>query len=537
MLLAVDGSAKTQSAPFWVPRAGQCVMASIALSRVLVHPSLTPADPTLLSGAEHLERAVRWVHSSEVLDIAPLLRGGELLLTGGEILARSTPAQQRRYIRDLARRRVTAVAIETGTRLPSIPTALLESAADEDFPVIELRRVVPFVQVAEAINAALVDSEVSHLRLSTALAHALSGIVAEGGGTQQVLTELARRTGTSTALFHATGEPIAVAQTSTDMEPRHMSDWTTSAVTAWVRVRGVRVALLAMLPDGAADAELAAVAAERGAEALGVVLLRGRPPSLRDLAEAELVRVCSSSSASPAQVLHLGGTIGMQPRQPVTAIAAACPDAVVLRQLDGLLRQHGTVASDRPTDDETHILLSLRRPDSPALSRSLLLADLRTWSADKSDLTVAVGPVCLTLAGAPLSVSAAVRTLHHPSGATEAVVDTCERIPERLVVGEDAPTDVSRLVDEQFATFAHLTPPDRDRLLTTLECYFDSGCNKTVAADRLHIGRQALYGRLEHAFALLGGDPTGTTLALSVHLMTRLRHLASEWVLDSARPN
>ena len=64
----------------------------LTLDIVLKHPSLARAEPHVLVGRDELRRRVRWIHSSEVLEIASLLRGGELLLTGGQMLARATPA-------------------------------------------------------------------------------------------------------------------------------------------------------------------------------------------------------------------------------------------------------------------------------------------------------------------------------------------------------------------------------------------------------------------------------------------------------------
>src|SRR6202158_2471386 len=59
-----------------------CRMALI-LRDVLDHPVLRPADPVLLSGPDHLDHVVRWVHTADLYDIAPLLRGDEVLLTNG----------------------------------------------------------------------------------------------------------------------------------------------------------------------------------------------------------------------------------------------------------------------------------------------------------------------------------------------------------------------------------------------------------------------------------------------------------------------
>jgi purine catabolism regulator len=129
----------------------------LTLERVLGHPSLQRGEPCVRAGAAGLQRRVRWIHSSEVMEIASLLRGGELLLTGGEMLAGASASDQRRYVRQLSERNVAGVAIEIGVGLPTAPPALVDEADDLGFPLIELRRRIPFVDVAEAINAELVN--------------------------------------------------------------------------------------------------------------------------------------------------------------------------------------------------------------------------------------------------------------------------------------------------------------------------------------------------------------------------------------------
>lgn len=79
---------------------------SIELGAALEYQSLKSAEPPrfLNNVPEALNRPVRWVHSSEVLDIAPLLSGGELLLSGGQALAGVTAERQADYVRELAAR-------------------------------------------------------------------------------------------------------------------------------------------------------------------------------------------------------------------------------------------------------------------------------------------------------------------------------------------------------------------------------------------------------------------------------------------------
>ena len=154
----------------------------LTLERVLAHPSLTPSAPCVRAGSAGLQRRVRWIHSSEVIEIASLLRGGELLLTGGEMLAAAPPPEQRRYVRQLAERNVAGVAIETGPSLPAVPAAVLDEAEALGFPVVELCRRIPFVDVAEAVNAELVDESVTPLRYGGGVAPRLCRAPARGGG-------------------------------------------------------------------------------------------------------------------------------------------------------------------------------------------------------------------------------------------------------------------------------------------------------------------------------------------------------------------
>jgi len=55
----------------------------LTVADVLQMPSVRGADPEVLAGARQLDRQVRWVHTTELADIGPLLRGGDLVLTTG----------------------------------------------------------------------------------------------------------------------------------------------------------------------------------------------------------------------------------------------------------------------------------------------------------------------------------------------------------------------------------------------------------------------------------------------------------------------
>lgn len=497
----------------------------MTMANVLRHPSMAAADPVLRAGRGGAERRVRWIHSSEVLEIAPLLRGGELLLTGGEMLADASPSEQRRYVRELAARQVAGVAIETGPRLPQLPAALLDEATEAGFPVVELRRVVPFVDVAEALNAELVNESVTRLRYGGDLARSLSSLLGDGGGLQELLDELCRRTRTPVALFDRAGDLLTQTAEAEFATPPSLL----GAITSRIAVRGAHAATLAFYPGPDADLDLLALAGERAGEALALALLRTRPPSARDFAASELARLAARGEDHRGRVDQLGELIGFDRNAAVVALAIGGSTSLGLPGLDGLLWRHGAVAIDTQ-GFEARVVLSLAgrssaRPRGAAGARGALVAELEAWVQHQPGLVVAVGPVVpalrmITASMGPAEACLARQSTHGPG----MVVDAAATMAVDWLSSDSLRPRAQRFVQGQLAMLLSARRSERDVLMETLEVYLDHGCNKTRTAEALHVQRQSLYGRLERVFTLLGGDPTGTERALALHLALKLRH-------------
>ena len=56
---------------------------ALTVEMALALPSVRRGLPKVVAGRRNLDRPIRWAHSSEVPDIARLLKGGELLLITG----------------------------------------------------------------------------------------------------------------------------------------------------------------------------------------------------------------------------------------------------------------------------------------------------------------------------------------------------------------------------------------------------------------------------------------------------------------------
>jgi purine catabolism regulator len=130
----------------------------------------------LVSGHEAAKTHVRWVHSTELPDPTPWLRGGELLLTTGMQL--KGPKAQRELIERLADHEIAGLGFGTGFAHKRLPAALLSAASKRSFPLFEVPYELPFIAITERAFAQLVNERYEMLQrnmVGDVLAEALTG--------------------------------------------------------------------------------------------------------------------------------------------------------------------------------------------------------------------------------------------------------------------------------------------------------------------------------------------------------------------------
>ncbi len=131
---------------------------------------------TLATGQENAGRTVRWVHSTELLDPTPWLRGGELLLTTG--LQLDGAKVQREFLQRLADAEIVGLGVGTGFVHKKVPAALLGAARKRGFPLFEVPYELPFIAITERVFAQLLNERYELLQRNMAgdvLAEALTG--------------------------------------------------------------------------------------------------------------------------------------------------------------------------------------------------------------------------------------------------------------------------------------------------------------------------------------------------------------------------
>ncbi|WP_219417222.1 PucR family transcriptional regulator [Pseudonocardia nigra] len=477
----------------------------LPLREVLDDPSLAAADPVVLAGGDRLSRTVSWVHTSEVLNIADLLRGGELLLVGGVALETADAHERRRYLRALAARSVAGLAIETGGRLPTVPDEMIDEAEALGLPLVELRRVVRFVEVTQAINGHLIHESVRRLQLADQISHALAEAMASGAGLPELMQVLSGRTGADTELVSLTGELIAAGFARGD-EPAGMHD---HAVTAPVAIAGVTVAVLTLRPLPHTDLRLLDSARDRAPEVLSLALMRVRSPSHVERDVRDFLRMTVGGPTSRKRYADLAARLGVATAGPYVTVVAEFGGPAGSASIDAALRRRGRLTIAQVHEERYLAVVAL---GGTALSRGRrdVLTDLRS-AALRPGAQVAVGPGAHdvdTIGRSMRESAAALDVLAARSLGT--VVDAAELGVERLLLALGEPTVIDQFIDEQLGPLIEL---DRDRgsdLVDTLIAYVRHLGRKTDTAAALHLQRQSLYQRLEKIFAALGDAPSGS---------------------------
>lgn len=480
---------------------------SLSLREVLDDPALVAAHPVVRAGWSGLESPVRWVHTSEVLDIAQLLRGGELVLVAGVLLAGAGDEALRTYLDSLADVGACGLAIETA-RLGGLPAALVDAARARDFPLVELTEVVRFVDVTRAVNSRLVAESVRELHCNDEVSRTLTGVLAANGDLAAMTAALRDLTGCSITLRSVAGAVIARSEIAGARPPGY-------ARIVPVDAAGVTVASLEVAPRPGVDLHMIAAACRRAPEPLALALLRWRPLTRSDQHLREVFRLLLPTGRA-------GRTAARR-----TEDARALRIATAELGLDGPGFFVGVVATaTRGTVPTAELSEALRMDDVPVLSElrdAMHLSVLRFHRRrDRAD--------CVD------DLVARLRATALPSVLRVGITDPADDLPA-LALGLPAAVTAARLADDrQYVRLARevavhhfvaqldptivdgflesvlgpLLSTDRsDHLLLTLAAVHRTG-SRVAAATALAIHRQTLYQRLERIESLLGRPIDGT---------------------------
>ena len=146
-----------------------------------------------------MRHPVRWVHSSELADIGPLLREGDLLLSTGMAMADGDQGLVE-MVDSLADSGAAGLVIELGRRWTQLPQALIAACDARSLPLITLAREVRFAAVAQAVGERIVDQQLEELREAQRVHETFTELSIGEAGPGDILEAVQRLAGAAVVL-------------------------------------------------------------------------------------------------------------------------------------------------------------------------------------------------------------------------------------------------------------------------------------------------------------------------------------------------
>lgn len=520
-------------------------------------------EPRVAAGEEGLDRPVRWVHAAEIPDIAALLRGGELVLTTGIGLP-GHDAGLRTFIGELAEVGVAGLVVELGRRYPGqVPKVMVGAANRCGLPLVELRRVTPFVRITEAVHALIVDAQLTELRATEEIHQRFTELSVEGAEPAEVVRQAAGLAGCPVVLENLARQVLAYdpagarAESLLDGWEQHSrrirparrtaydpdAGWLVTTVGARGHDWGRLLLRWAPPPGGAPPPVRLTILLERAAStlALGRLIRRDADGLERQLHQTLLTALLDHTRpvdevALRARALgvtlhrrHLvgvvvryrcdepvGGDLQVRLRDLAEAVGQAVRDA-------GL----GGLASVID-DNSVGLLLALRAAAEEDRALTAFATALRRLRPGAAVPPEGASPVLVAAGSGVDTLLQARRSLVEARQVAEAARRARREVPVFRLPHVGLPGLLHLLRDEpRLQTFverelgpvlAYDAEHPRDQLLGTLRAYLDSGRNKSAAAGLTHLSRPAFYERLARLARILDTDLDSVEACLSLHV-------------------
>jgi sugar diacid utilization regulator len=137
-----------------------------------------------------LDRPIRWVHTTELIDPSLYLQGGELILTTGVWRKRSD--DEKRFVASLVR--ANACGLVYGLPKPNarMLPGLVSECERNELPLLEASYELPFMSISQAFVGSLTDERQQALLRAIRRNDHFVRLVAGGGGSAAILGVLAR---------------------------------------------------------------------------------------------------------------------------------------------------------------------------------------------------------------------------------------------------------------------------------------------------------------------------------------------------------
>lgn len=529
---------------------------TLTMQDVMADPMFERTAPTVEAGEAGMSGTVRWAYTNERYDIASFLSGGELvIIEGSALLSHMDDNEIIRYVDTLVDAGVAGLAIELVEGVRTVPPAMIAHANTRALPVIGMHRRMPFVDLCQSINTAIVKDQLLVQVRTDALATTMRTRLATARSAQDVAKTLNDIFGESVAIFDSDG--LVVAHSGPTIRPADAGRPAERTLVLDVRKNGGPLASIEItqrnrLADGQIAEQVSEVIRQvlpafiqtQPRNAMLAHVLRG-PANERHATEQEagdaaamlqaigldstnqlvpfVIGMDSVSSSIDAVsrclsgegtatisggdgddengVDHIGGRIGGAPAQGAEEGNIVADEGIVVDVLEGNLLFGLYAASLGSTDRGNSGSSASAGKQSDSIAGTRLERRLADASALPGIWCIygrAVSSVGMLLDECGL-LQFAAREMPPAAGTVANLLDAA---PKRLLSIERT-RDAAGTLQSLMLGDALL---GHDSLLRTLEACFDTGGNISKACGLLGIHRQTMYNRLEKI-----GDMTGVS--------------------------
>ncbi len=557
------------------------------LRSILNLPVVRAADPEILGGDGSLggdgglDTPVRWVHVSELLDLAGLLSGGELVLTTGLELDKD-PGRTAAYIRSLETAGAAGLIIERTAPRESTTAALKDAAKAAGMPIAVVHRRVRFVEITEIVHRMIVAEQLEKVEHARDVHEAFTVLSLESAGTAQVVEQAAAMIGAPVVLedlqhhalaFSAQGLPATELlhdwerRSRTTPPARPAADSTARANTVarsgpegWLQVPvGIKAQLWGRLvvplpPDSVHEDEAAVMVLERAAQTLAINRLAERDQrGLSEQAQAGLLSALRQPRGlTEAEALARAGSLGLK-RSPFylplvfrslhqdssagDPLANQQQERALLELLGTALKSTaGNALTASIESGSVGMLLGLAAKELEDHTLQRLAAALSTQVGHgEGDLAarwiIGVGRYRPTLLEAAAGIDEATHvadtaaTLRKQDRAYYRATDI--RLGGLLALIRNDPR-VQQFAESELETVLAAEAEGAQGYLELLGRYLDSGGNKAAMARSGYLSRPTLYARLAKLEQLLEVDLDDPESRTSLHVALMLHRLRGQ---------
>lgn len=473
---------------------------TFTVSDALRLKTLSEGQARVLTGEDGLDRMVRWVHSSEIADIAQFLRGGELLLTAGLGIG-ATDGQQRAYVRGIAAAGTAALVIEeSGRAFSQVPRTVVDEGVRCGLPIIALTHEVSFAAVSAEVQDVLTERQLRSIKREREIEGLFSDLLLDGGDHVSIVETLSNLVD-GTVVLEDVNHHVAVCQAVGgsfgaavwDRHARVLHGTHTECVRRPVVTRGRLWGHLHVMNGNCADVDYSVdVVAERAATAIAIALLTDRSrEAIDDQRSTALLTHLMLGELSGSEFVEQAARLGYQLGKSDLFIFINNKGDLA----DGAEPARVSLGPNTISADMGDYVMTVAPRGGRARVEAAAHSDARFGSGGSSR-NVPQDKLGLAVRQAK-SAAAVART-------TRRWLTFDELGVERILVGLADGPELAAYVEDELGPILRADAQSHTPLLPTLRAFLNHDGRKTDAADSLYIQRRTLYNRLERMSNILG---------------------------------